>query len=309
MTVLALPSSPGALSKARWEDIVPYFDDLAERPLDETTIEGWLQSLVHAGRAGDRGGGARHDRLHHRDLRSREGSRPPPLLHRDPAQDGGAERRARAAAGGVRVPHPGARDHPGPLPDLDRDLPRGQRADLLRAGGAERAVSADHRLHDGGVGGAGAPSAPAPAVPQESRPGRAGARLPRRRRARTPTSATSWPGCSTGCTSCGSARPGTPGSPISATTSSPPSSASTTPRPTASASTTRSRRPSRPRSSACSRSAAAGSRSTCSGPGTWRWIPTARRRSGRSRPPRSSSAGRARCSAGWIRRSAPSSRR
>ena len=44
MTVLALPASPGALSKARWEDIVPYFDDLAERPLDETTIEGWLQT-------------------------------------------------------------------------------------------------------------------------------------------------------------------------------------------------------------------------------------------------------------------------
>ncbi len=44
MTVVALPSSPGALAKARWEDIVPYFDDLAERSLDEATIEGWLQS-------------------------------------------------------------------------------------------------------------------------------------------------------------------------------------------------------------------------------------------------------------------------
>ena len=44
MNVLALPASPGALSKARWEDIVPYFEDLAERPLDETTIEGWLQT-------------------------------------------------------------------------------------------------------------------------------------------------------------------------------------------------------------------------------------------------------------------------
>jgi oligoendopeptidase F len=44
VTVSALPSSPGALSKAHWEDIVPYFDDLAERRLDETTIEGWLQS-------------------------------------------------------------------------------------------------------------------------------------------------------------------------------------------------------------------------------------------------------------------------
>ena len=44
MPVLALPLSPGVLSKARWEDIAPYFDDLAERPLDEATIEGWLQT-------------------------------------------------------------------------------------------------------------------------------------------------------------------------------------------------------------------------------------------------------------------------
>jgi oligoendopeptidase F len=44
VSVLALPSSPDALSKANWEDIVPYFDDLAERPLDETTIDGWLQA-------------------------------------------------------------------------------------------------------------------------------------------------------------------------------------------------------------------------------------------------------------------------
>ncbi|MBA3319232.1 MAG: M3 family oligoendopeptidase [Gemmatimonadales bacterium] len=44
MTVSALPSSPDALAKARWEDIAPYFDDLAERPLDETSIEGWLQA-------------------------------------------------------------------------------------------------------------------------------------------------------------------------------------------------------------------------------------------------------------------------
>ena len=44
MPVLALPSSPAALAKARWEDLVPYFDDLAERTLDDSTIEGWLQT-------------------------------------------------------------------------------------------------------------------------------------------------------------------------------------------------------------------------------------------------------------------------
>lgn len=44
MSVLALPPSPGELAKARWEDIAPYFDDLAERPLDEATVESWLQA-------------------------------------------------------------------------------------------------------------------------------------------------------------------------------------------------------------------------------------------------------------------------
>lgn len=42
VTASVLPSSPASLAKARWEDIVPYFDELAERPLDESTIEGWL---------------------------------------------------------------------------------------------------------------------------------------------------------------------------------------------------------------------------------------------------------------------------
>jgi oligoendopeptidase F len=42
--VLDLPSSPAALAKARWEDLAPYFDDLAERPLDEGTVESWLQA-------------------------------------------------------------------------------------------------------------------------------------------------------------------------------------------------------------------------------------------------------------------------
>jgi oligoendopeptidase F len=44
VTVSVLPSSSAAFAKAKWEDVAPFFDDLAERPLDETTIEGWLQS-------------------------------------------------------------------------------------------------------------------------------------------------------------------------------------------------------------------------------------------------------------------------
>jgi oligoendopeptidase F len=44
VTASVLPSSPNALSKARWEDILPYFDELAERPIDPDTIESWLQA-------------------------------------------------------------------------------------------------------------------------------------------------------------------------------------------------------------------------------------------------------------------------
>lgn len=44
MTVSVLPSSPAAFAKARWEDVAPYYDDLVERPLDESTIEGWLRA-------------------------------------------------------------------------------------------------------------------------------------------------------------------------------------------------------------------------------------------------------------------------
>jgi oligoendopeptidase F len=39
-----LPVSPAAFSRAKWEDVVPYFDELAERPLEEGTIEAWLQA-------------------------------------------------------------------------------------------------------------------------------------------------------------------------------------------------------------------------------------------------------------------------
>ena len=42
MTVSVLPSSPTALAKARWQDISPYFDELARRPLQADSIEGWL---------------------------------------------------------------------------------------------------------------------------------------------------------------------------------------------------------------------------------------------------------------------------
>jgi oligoendopeptidase F len=42
VTVSVLPPSPSAFAKASWEDVAPYFDDLAARPLESSTIEGWL---------------------------------------------------------------------------------------------------------------------------------------------------------------------------------------------------------------------------------------------------------------------------
>jgi oligoendopeptidase F len=42
VTASVLPSSPAAFSKATWDDVAPYFDELVERPLDPGTIEEWL---------------------------------------------------------------------------------------------------------------------------------------------------------------------------------------------------------------------------------------------------------------------------
>jgi oligoendopeptidase F len=43
VTVSFLPPSPSALARARWEDIAPFFDELAARQLDPETTPGWLQ--------------------------------------------------------------------------------------------------------------------------------------------------------------------------------------------------------------------------------------------------------------------------
>jgi oligoendopeptidase F len=44
VTVSVLPTSPAAFATARWEDVAPFFDELADRPLDASSIEGWLQA-------------------------------------------------------------------------------------------------------------------------------------------------------------------------------------------------------------------------------------------------------------------------
>src|SRR5206468_4486715 len=42
VTASVFPSSPAAFAKATWDDVVPYFDDLVERPLTASTVEEWL---------------------------------------------------------------------------------------------------------------------------------------------------------------------------------------------------------------------------------------------------------------------------
>ena len=44
MTASVLPSSPAVFAKATWDEVVPYFDDLLERPLDAGTVEEWLRA-------------------------------------------------------------------------------------------------------------------------------------------------------------------------------------------------------------------------------------------------------------------------
>ena len=42
MTVSVLPPSPSAFAKASWDDVAPYFEDLAARPLEPSTVGAWL---------------------------------------------------------------------------------------------------------------------------------------------------------------------------------------------------------------------------------------------------------------------------
>jgi oligoendopeptidase F len=44
VTASVLPSSPAAFAKATWDEVVLYFDDLVERPLDASTVEEWLSA-------------------------------------------------------------------------------------------------------------------------------------------------------------------------------------------------------------------------------------------------------------------------
>jgi len=43
MANLTLPNSPEAFAEATWDDILPYYEELAARPLDTAHVEGWLR--------------------------------------------------------------------------------------------------------------------------------------------------------------------------------------------------------------------------------------------------------------------------
>ena len=43
MTAPTWPDSPSAFAEATWADLLPYYDDLAQRPLDARSVEGWLR--------------------------------------------------------------------------------------------------------------------------------------------------------------------------------------------------------------------------------------------------------------------------
>ena len=42
MSTLRLPDSASAFADVGWDDLRPYYDDLVDRPLDQSTVEGWL---------------------------------------------------------------------------------------------------------------------------------------------------------------------------------------------------------------------------------------------------------------------------
>ena len=41
--MIALPETPAAFKDATWQDILPYYEELAQRPLDRSNVEEWLE--------------------------------------------------------------------------------------------------------------------------------------------------------------------------------------------------------------------------------------------------------------------------
>src|SRR5260370_16350784 len=42
MAATVLPESPDAFKDASWQEVLPYYEDLASRPLDTSNVEMWL---------------------------------------------------------------------------------------------------------------------------------------------------------------------------------------------------------------------------------------------------------------------------
>ncbi len=41
--MIALPETPAAFKDATWQDVLPYYEELADRPLDRSNVEAWLE--------------------------------------------------------------------------------------------------------------------------------------------------------------------------------------------------------------------------------------------------------------------------
>ena len=282
MANLTLPDSPEAFAEATWDDILPYYQELAARPLDQSNVEAWLRdwatleemvaeasAIAYNAYTTDTASAAKEA------AQVRFSSEIEPQMHE---QHVGLSKRLldlgyeRADTGDVAAQ----------FPQPTGDLPRGECAARRRRGEAEHAVQQDHRRHDGRVGGRGDSPPPPAALP--ARPGsrRARAGVAARHRSRTSTSTTRWRTSSTSSTRCGSRWRRTPGSPTTATTSTRRRTASTTRRRTASGSTPPSSRPSCPPSRAGWSGGGSRWASTRCARGTRRSIPRAGRRSSRS---------------------------
>ena len=201
---------------------MPYFDDLAERPLDASTIEGWLQTWSRLEELVTEAAALAMIAYTIDTVRSGEGSRPPPLLHRDPA------RRWRSGAWSW----PGgwwsraiARRSWRPRWPASAPRSRSSARRTSRIFSELEELSARYQritgLHDGGVGRARSARCRSCSRSSRAPTGRSGSEPSARPRSPTSSSAATSPGCSTGCTSCASGRRGTPASPTSGTTSFP----------------------------------------------------------------------------------------
>ena len=132
MTASVLPPSPAGFAKATWEDVVP-FDDLLERPLD-AACSGLAARVVAAGELVTEAAALAMIATRSTPSDSGEGEDHLRFSTEILPEDGGAERGAGAAVRGAGTQRARPGHDADAVPHLHRDLPRGERAHLLRAG-------------------------------------------------------------------------------------------------------------------------------------------------------------------------------